>query len=77
MIHAKSSPAITITWLIAPARFGPIRSTSSPLTTRRIALASVGVATISPFSAALRCNVLAISGASGPSSTQTMKARSK
>ncbi len=68
---------MTITWLIAPDNFGPIRSTSRPLTTRNSAPISVGVATISPFSAGVSISVLAIIGASGPNSTHTMKARSK
>ena len=68
---------MTINWLIAPARFGPIRSTSRPLTTRRIAPASVGTATITPFCAGVRPRLAEICGASGPSRTQTMKARSK
>ena len=75
--QAVNSPAMTISWLIAPDNLGPIRSTSRPLTTRSSAPASVGVATISPFSAGVSASVWLIIGASGPSSTQTMKARSK
>jgi hypothetical protein len=75
--QAVNSPPMTITWLMAPDRFGPMRSTSRPLTTRSTAPASVGVATINPFCAGVRASAADIAGASGPSSTHTMKARSK
>ena len=68
---------ILITWFIAPALFAPIRSANRPLTILRTAPASVGMATMSPFSAELRSRLLAITGPSGPSNTHTMNAASK
>ena len=60
-----------------PVRFGPILVDQHAETMRSSAPASTGVATIRPFSAGVEMQVLAIDTPSGPSSTQTMKLRSK
>jgi hypothetical protein len=57
--------------------FGPIWSTSTPLTKRRKAPANRGTATMNPFCAGFRCRSLEIATPSGPRITQTMKLRSK
>ncbi|MNE36009.1 hypothetical protein D3C80_1298020 [compost metagenome] len=68
---------MTITWPISPAVLGDSRSTSRPMTKRRIAPARIGVATISPRCWVVSCRSAAICTASGPSRYQTMKLRSK
>ena len=75
--HAANSPAMTMTWLIVPVIFWPMRSTRKPLTSRSTAPASVGTATTKPFWAGLSIICLAMIGASGPIRFHTMKARSK
>ena len=69
--------AMTMTWPMMAAFFGDRRSTRIPMTMRRSAPASTGVATIRPFSAWERPRSLAMPTPSGPRMTQTMKARSK
>ncbi len=75
--HPTSRPAMTTSWLSVPVVFWPIRSTSTPLTSRRTAPASVGTATIRPFCAGSSPSSAEMIGASGPSMTQTMNETSK
>jgi hypothetical protein len=70
-------PASTISWPMMPVFLGPMRSTSTPLTSRSSAPASTGMATIRPFWAGSRWKSLAMATPSGPRITQTMKLRSK
>jgi hypothetical protein len=77
MSQATQSPAITITWPMTPASFGPSRSTSKPNTTRSSAPARTGSATMNPFCTGVSARSAEIWTASAPSSTQTMKLMSK
>jgi len=60
-----------------PTRLLPIRSLSRPTTTRVSEPLSSGIATTSPFCAGVRCTLSAMKIPSAPSSTQSMKLRSK
>ena len=75
--HASSSPTITTSCIAMPTRRAFHWPINTPLSTRNNAPASTGVATIRPFWSGCRCRSLAISTASGASSTQTAKLRSK
>src|SRR3990167_4999424 len=75
--QAQNSATITITWPIRPAVLGDRRSARKPISKRNMAPARIGVATIRPRCCAVRSRAVAICTASGPSTYQTIKLRSK
>src|SRR3989338_3318591 len=75
--QSQNSAVITTTWPTRPAVLGDRRSARKPISRRSTAPARIGVATIRPRCWAVRSRSVAICTASGPSTYQTIKLRSK